>query len=267
MKTSQFIRGFIDEVASSDLELSKEFLDECAAHPKLRQILVGLHSCENFSEADLDRCMALLDEDGISPGMFGHILWEDHYAHLPSERLINLAKRILSKPNGNDALLDALVMKLHGKDTSQDALGPELRKLGLQAMSQSLRIGDNFPAGPMGYNMNEIIGAALRFDGNETEKEQWLNAIFSTVDKGYIASFEEAIATTAELMPSEFLDRVVQGDEEQQAARSFFIRSGGVRRSPLSKVKLGDLIDWCKKRHEPGDWGLVASGIQLWQKQ
>ena len=64
------IGGFIDEVAFSDPGLSRELLDECAKHPKMRQCLVGLHPRKDFSEADLDRCMALLDDDEIPPGMF-----------------------------------------------------------------------------------------------------------------------------------------------------------------------------------------------------
>ena len=263
------IGGFIDEVASSDPGLSREFLDECAEHPKLRQCLVRLHPRKDFSEADLDRCVALLEDDEVPALMFGPLLW--NYAHLPSERLIDLAKRILTKPDGSDMLLEALSGKLsrkpRGIDTSQDTLGLDLRRLGLQAASQSFRDDHSDPLGIRGFHMNKVIRGALRLDGNEVEKEQWLNTIFSIVDEqhGCIHSFKEAIETTAELMPHAFLNRVFEVDEVQQNSRLSFIRDKGWQLSPLSKVKLGDLIDWCQKRIQAGDWGVVASGIPLWE--
>ena len=259
------VAGFIDEVASSDSELSREFLDECAAHPKLRQDLVGLHPRNDFSEADLDRCMARLDDDEVPARMFRPIFWKDDYAHLPFERLIDLATRILTKPDGSDVLLEALSTKLDGRDTSQDALGQEFRRLGLKAATQSLRDGHSDLWMAKGAYMNKVICAALRFDGNEMEKEQWLNTIISFVDESFIHWFEEAIKTTAGFMPDAFLNCVFQGDEEQQTRRSFFIHHDWVLRCPLSKIKLGDLIDWCQKRTKAGDWGIVASGIQLWE--
>ena len=79
------IREFFKEVASIDFGLSREFLDECATHYKLRRSLVELYPYSNFSEADLDRCMTILDDDESPPCMFGRFFWRDHYAHLSSE--------------------------------------------------------------------------------------------------------------------------------------------------------------------------------------
>ena len=79
------IREFFKKVASIDFGLSREFLDECATHSKLRRSLVELYPYSNFSESDLDRCMTILDDDETPPCMFGHFFWRDHYAHLPSD--------------------------------------------------------------------------------------------------------------------------------------------------------------------------------------
>jgi len=262
------IGGFIEEVATNDNELSRELLDECAEHSELRTVLVGLHPWGDFTEADLDRCMALLDNEEIRTWMFGPILWQDNYAHLPSERLLELAQKLLAKSDGDDTLLDALSMKLHGKDPADDTLGPELRKLGLEAATKSLLADHSDPGGSKEYRMEKVIKAALTFDGNDAEKTEWVDTVFSVVDEryGYIHSFEKAIETTAGLMPKAFLDRVFQGAEDQQNRRTFFIRHGGIRRCPLSKIDVADLIGWCQQRNEADVWGLVASGIRLWGK-
>jgi hypothetical protein len=260
--------GYIEEVAATEPAAARGLLDECAKHPELQRVLVGLHPRTDFTEADLDRCMALLANDETHPWMFGPILWEDNYAHLPSERLLNLAKRLLTKTNGDNVLLEALSMKLHGKDPAQDTLGLELRKLGLEAATKSLLADHNDPGGSKGYRMEKVIRAALSFDGNDAEKSQWIDTIFSLMDEryGYIHPFEEAIETTAGLMPEAFLSRVFQGTQEQQQRRTYFIRHGGIRRCPLSKIDVGALIAWCRQRNEPDVWRIVASGIGLWEK-
>lgn len=262
------IGGFIEEVAANDKGLSRELLDECAEHPQLQKVLVGLHPWNEFTEADLDRCVALLDQDETRTWMFGPILWRDNYAHLPSERLLELAKKLVMKSDGDDTLLEALSMKLHGEDPAVDTLGPELRKLGLKAATKSLLADHSYPGGSKDYRMEKVVHAALSFDGNEAEKTEWLDTIFSVVDEryGYIHSFEKAIETTAGLMPKAFLNRVFQGTEDQQHRRTFFIRHGGIRRCPLSKIDVADLIEWCQQRNEPDVWGLVATGIKLWEK-
>ncbi|MFG6565347.1 hypothetical protein ACGYLI_14095 [Sulfitobacter sp. 1A13421] len=262
------IGGFIEEVAAKNNGLSKELLDECAEHPQLQKVLVGLHPWNEFTEADLDRCVALLDHEETRTWMFGPILWRDNYAHLPSERLVGLAQRLLAKADGDDTLLEALTMKLHGEDPADDTLGPELRKLGLKAATKSLLADHSDPGGSKDYRMENVINAALSFDGNDAEKNEWLDTIFSVVDEryGYIHSFEKAIETTAGLMPMAFLNRVFQGTEDEQNRRTFFIRHGGIRRCPLSKIVVADLIEWCQQRNEPDVWGLVASGIKLWEK-
>lgn len=60
--------------------------------------------------------------------------------------------------------------------------------------------------------MELVVEAALRFDGNETEKRDWLDTIFAAVDKhyGYIHAFKRAIDTTAGLMPEAFLNRILR---------------------------------------------------------
>ena len=262
------IGGFIEEVAAHANELSRELLDECAKHSELQKVLVGLHPWGDFTESDLDRCMALLDNEETRTWMFGPILWRDNYAHLPPERLLELAQKLLTKSDGDDTLLEALSMKLHGEDPAVDTLGPELRNLGLKAATKSLSSDHSDPGGSKDYRMENVIKAAMSFDGNETEKTEWVDTIFSVVDEryGYIHSFEKAIETTAGLMPKAFLNRVFQGTKDQQDRRTFFIRHGGIRRCPLSKIDVTDLIEWCQQRNEADFWGLVASGIRLWEK-
>nr|WP_262918324.1 hypothetical protein [Shewanella sp. JNE4-1] len=257
--------GFIKEVDSIDSVLAQELLELCTQHPKLRQALVNLHPCGKFTETDLDRCMAILDDPEIHPSMFEPILWRDDYAHLPKGRIINLAQRLLSKPNGDDVVLEALSMRLDG---TVDTLGPDFRQIGLRAAILSLSKNHDDYSGGRDYRMERVISAALRFNCNEAAKQEWLDTIFTVVDDnyGYIYSCENTIASTAALMPAAFLNRVFEGTEEQQHLRQFFILHSGLDQSILAKIDVDVLIEWCRARNDTKVWAIVAAGISLWEQ-
>ncbi|WP_409422576.1 hypothetical protein ABHF91_06090 [Pseudaeromonas sp. ZJS20] len=258
--------GFIEETAVIDPTLAQELLDQCAQHPALRHDLVYLHPHRKFIETDLERCLALLDDPDIHPNMYEPILWRDEYANLPRSRVLDLAMRLLSRPSGDDVVLEALSLRLHGKDIGVDTLGPDFRQIGLRAAILSLQQDHKSSGELSGYNMECVINAVLRFDGNEAEKQEWLDTIFSVVDQhyGHVHSCENAIETTAALMPEAFLNRVFEGSEEQQKRRKFFIGHSGYRQSTLAKIDVDVLIAWCKAKNDIGVWAPIASGINLW---
>lgn len=262
------IGGFIEEVDSVDPEIAQEFLDQCAQHPELQQVLVGLHPWGKFTVNDLDRCMKHLDDPGIRPFMYESILWREQYANLPRVRVIDLAQRLLSKVGGEHVILHALSMKLHGKGKSADTLGADFRLIGLAAAIQRIQSSDRDQGGAIDYRMERVINAALRFDGNEAKKIEWLDTIFSVVDEhyGYMFGFDKTLETTVSLMPEAFLNRIFEGTEEQQQRRQLFIRRGGLRSYPLAQINTNVLIAWCRARKDPFVWPVVAGGVNLWSK-
>lgn len=266
-KNLSVFEGFIEEVDRIDPALAKVLLDQCAQHPQIRHGLVELHPRRSFTEADLDRCMNIMDDSDIHPSMYESILWRDEYGDLSRERVIDLAIRLLRKPGGCDVVLRALSMRLHGKE-SGDQLGLDFRQIGLKAAILSLPKDHCEPSGIDDYNMECVINAALRFDGNEPEKQEWLDTIFAVVDLhyGYVHSYESAIETTAALMPEAFLNRVFEGSEEQQERRQFFICNRDLRFSPIAHINMDFLISWCCARNEPRVWVAIAASIHLWEK-
>lgn len=258
--------GFIEQVHSDEPALAQELLDQCAQHSQLRNVLVGLHPQREFTETDLDRCMALLDDPAIYPRMYGPILCRDEYAHLPESRVLDLAQRLLNKPSGNDVVLEALSMRLPHREEVADTLGAPLRRIGLIAAIQRFKGDHRDVGGCMDYSMERVVSSALNFAGNEAEKQEWLDTIIATIDEhyGYIHAFESAIATTISLMPRAFLDRVFAGAEIEKHRRLFFIQDRGLRQSPLAKTDVNVLIKWCQANNDNGVWASIAEGISLW---
>ncbi|WP_313752350.1 hypothetical protein [Mixta calida] len=268
-KDMTVIGGFIEECDSINPVLAQQLLDQSVQHPDLRHVLVNLHPWREFTETDLNRCITILDDPDISAEMYGPILWSDNYNNLPVDRILSLAKHLLSKPNGDNVVLEALSMKLHGKERTLDSLGADFRLVGLQAAIQTIQKDSSNFNGDIDYALQVVVGAALPFDGNESEKLEWLDAIFAVVDKnyGYIYKFEESIRITASLMPEAFLHRVFEGTEEQQHLRQFFICYDGLRRSPLEKIDVAILIAWCRDKSDICVWPIIAAGIAPWTSE
>ncbi len=262
------LEGFIEEVDSVDQALAQDLLEQCAQHQILRQALVSLHPWRQFTVNDLDRCMKHLDDPDILPFMYEPILWQEQYANLPRVRVLDLAERLLRKVSGDHVILHALSMRLHGKDKSADTLGADFRLIGLAAAIQRIKNSDRGQRGTIDFYMERVIDAALRFDGNEAKKIEWLDTIFSVIDEhyGYVSGFHKTIATTAALMPEVFLNRIFEGTEEQQQRRQFFIGHSGLRTYPLARINTNVLIAWCNARNDPRVWPVVAGGVTLWSK-
>lgn len=260
------LSGFIEETDIQDRPAAQALLDQCLADRMLRTAIVGLTPSRSFDGNDLERCIAAIQHPDTEPWMYGVLLWQDFYAGLPEDRLLDLAGILLDKPNGDGVVLNALSMRLHGEPKEVDTLGVRFRRLGLAAATQRLRRNQDDPGGTTDHDMERVIRAALSFGGNEAAKEEWLDAIFTVVDEdhGYMHSFDGVIRTTAELSPEEFLNRIFADDEDIQRKRRFFIEHGVMERLPLASVDIDILIAWCQSQSNVDVWPVVGASIQLW---
>lgn len=258
--------GFIEAVDSTDREEAQEFLNQCAQHKALRRVLVLLHPAHSFTEKDLDRCVSVLECPDVNLRLYESLLWRNEYSGLPIPRINDLAWKIFKLPTGDEVLLKALNMKLHPAGLNNDVLGPEYRKIGLKVAIQRFLRGNGDIGGSIDYVMEKIICSCLRFDGNESLKLEWLDTIFKVVDRryGYVSGFDRTIETSIALMPREFLDRVFDPQEKKRELRLFFIQKSGNDRSPLAKVDVTDLIQWCRLRRDNSVWEKLAHGLNHW---
>ncbi len=263
------LQGFVAGVAVNNPEKATKFFDQSAKHPLLRQ-LIWMRLGEDFTVDDLDRCVVALGYTEFVDPTYSSIFWWKTYADLPDSRIIDLAERLLEKHRGDEVILEGLSMKLHSTDSSVDVLGENLRRIGLIAATQCLdrRCNDlsKIIDHDIRYSMKKVIDAALRFEGNDHKKITWLDQIFAIIDKNYrlFDAFDDAIQTTARIMPEEFLDRVFIDDDKLREIRCMFIRQGISVDLPLAKIEVRTLIDWCKKKSKSGVWSAIASSINLW---
>lgn len=262
------LSGFIEEIDEQDRPAAQALLDQCLEDTMLRTAIVGLTPSRSFDEIDLERCIAALRHPSTGPWMYGALLWQDFHDKLPADRLLELIGILLSKPNGDGVVLHGLCMKLHGEPDENDTLGARFRRVGLLAATQRLIRSQDDPGGSKDHDMEHVIRAAFSFEGNETEKGAWLDAIFTVVDEhhGYMHSFDDTIRTTAELAPELFLDRVFSGDEDIQRKRRFFIERGGMDSLPLAGIDIDVLIRWCQSQANEEVWPVVGASIKLWEK-
>ena len=258
--------GFIEEIELQNRPETQALLDQCVEDAYLRTAVVGLTPSQSFDGDDLERCITALQHPDTLPSMYGVLLWGDFYAGLPEDRLLDLVGILLDKPNGDDVVLDGLYMKLHCKSKETGTLGVRFHRIGLLAATRRLIRSQYDLGGSTDHKTECVIRAAFSFEGNEPEKEAWLDAIFTVVDKkhGYMNRFDNAIRTTAKLAPESFLNRVFVGDEDVQRKRWHFIGHGGLGKLPLAGIDIKVLIEWCLGQANPNVWPVVGAGIKLW---
>ena len=261
-----FLKGFIEQLDCENRSHAQRILDQSLENPRLSRELVYLHPVKTFDEGDLDRCIRALEVPDVKVQMYGDLLWMPPYAHLPAEKLRDLATRVLARPAGEEVILDALAMKLHGKNPDDDVLGSEFRRLGLIAAKNRLLNTLENPDDSADHYMNPVLRASFRFGGNQREITAWFDALFDAVDRrhGYLVAFNDSAHLSAKLMPCEFLDRVFIDDDEKRQKRFWFVECGAFRTPVLSGINVDTLITWCKARNDPDAWRVVASGLQIW---
>ncbi len=254
--------GFIEGVDRTNEALAHEFLDRCAVHPSLCRVLVNLHPKRDFTETDLNRCMSVLNKPDTRIVMFDAIFWQKKCLHLPVTRVLELAERLLAIEKGAEVILDGLGMRLHDDDMP----GPELRQIGLRAAIQFLQKETDARGGFVDGFMASVVAAALQFDSHDGLTQNWLDAIFSAIDKhyGYMNDYHKTIQTTVTLIPEAFLSRLFAASEDQICMRLFFMR-GGISDTPLlSGVGIEIVIDWCFRSEDPKVWACIPQGLELW---
>ncbi|WP_374428722.1 hypothetical protein [Tabrizicola sp.] len=259
--------GFLEEVGRLHQGLDRQILDGCLADPLLRPAIVMLHPSHDFGEADLDRCMRALEQPDVGAWGYGILFWRKEFASLPKAKVLELATRLLEKPDGDRVVLDALHMKLHDTDKTVDVLGHDLRRIALTAASSQLNRDRDGNNDRFDYEMAEVLRPSLTFEGNEAEKSAWLDAIFSSVDNhyGYAPGYDEAMQVTAEGVTEDFLDRAFSGEERQRELRLHFLGHGGLRRSLLATSDVGRIIEWCRAKADPEIWAGVATALDVFE--
>jgi len=269
-KNTAVLAGFIEVVDTLDYPLAQKILDICASNFELKSCLVELHPVRAFSEIDMARCLDALEDPNTSPAAYNSILYRESYKSLPDHLLLNLSNKILSKPNGDEIVLEALSIKLANTGNSFNDLGGEWQRVGLNASILRIKRDSLTYNAPPDYNMENVINAALRFKDNESLKIEWIESIFSVVDEndGYLSDFDTTIQSTATLMPTIFLNHafLINNDESLNAfsKRHYFVNR--LETPPFDKIDASLLVKWCIGKNDNFAWILVADGIMPWIK-
>ncbi len=259
--------GFIEETRRINPGVNKQILDGCLDDPLLRPSIRILHSFHDFTEADLDRCMSALAYPEVGTWLFGDLLWREEFAALPAEKLLELAVMLLEKPNGDEAVLDALSMKLYDKDKTIDTLGSDLRRIGLIAATRRLGREGNGNTPSINHHMVRVTAACLSHGGHDEEKTAWLDAVFLSIDAhhGISSRYAQSIQVTAVTLTEQFLDRVFVGDERQRGYRLRLLERIVYLEPVFTSTDVGRIIAWCNSKDDPAIWEGVARAVPLFK--
>ncbi len=261
------LSGFIEETRRINPGVDRQILDGCLEDPLLRPSIRILHPFHDFTEADLDRCMSALAHPEVDAWSFRDLLGWQESAALPAEKLLELAVMLLEKPNGDEAVLDALSMKLYDKDKTIDTLGSDLRRIGLIAATRRLGREGNGDTVNIDHHMARVTAACLSHDGHDEEKTALLDAVCLSIDThyGFSLHYPESIHVIATTLTEQFLDRVFGGDEKQRWHRLRLLEESVCLNPVFASTDAGRIITWCNNKDDPAIWEGVACAVPLFE--
>ena len=259
------LSGFLHKVQQLDQTLLQQFLDQAANDEKLQMMIVNLHPISSFDHLALERCLRALDCPGVRSQMYGQLLYCKKYPDLPADRIIMLAEKLLKNNDGAMTLVYALGRKLEGNNDG-DPLAMELSRIALLAAAQVIKNFHNRKdKNDFEYKILHALKICLSFCGNDDEKDQWLDAIFTMIDQSdkyffqYTHTMKEVILITVSTLLEGFLDRTFGTDNAVRDHRlSFLLYKESDVGFSFADAGADRLIQWCQNHNEPAVWNTIG---------
>lgn len=273
----QVLRGYLAELQDRDRELAETLLDTVLDHPALATFLPILQSAVQVDARGVERLTQGLDSGAVPVRMYRNLALGRTTDDLTGSNLKDLLLRIVDQPDGFDAALEILYMRLHSDRSAQRPHEPEILEAGRELLSRVSFKKDNQG---FDHNLSSIARVCLRGIGGgpiATEVARRLRQAVAD-HKVYAFDNDELLGALLGAQPAAVLDALFEGDEQdRQSASGMFDRLPDHRSNPADAIPCPELIAWCDRdrdRRYAQAASIVtfarraeASGPQVWSEQ
>ena len=111
--TPDLLIGFIEQVDSTNPQISKDLLDSALEDEILVGFLVKLHPVMSFTDSDFLRCIKSIDHPNANLSDFGSLLYTSDYKIMNEERKKLLFENLLMIEGAEEMLITAVSSNIH----------------------------------------------------------------------------------------------------------------------------------------------------------
>ena len=256
-RKSTILSGFLIAVDERAPDLADEIRRECLAIPALKQIYVDFAPAGHISEAELDRLIEAASDPEVWAHQFGMLVCSDGHGLSHAQR-IRLLSALREGRGGQKATINALAMLGQGDKQSARDWPPELRDIGISAVTSLLMHEGEWLDDTCDYRAAEVVQKCL-LPSDEVGARRLVDALVAYASRRYrlLYGVHRTVNAVAQRSTTVLLDRALASPDSE--LRHGFDASLDV--SLLAGVEPQALVDWCRSG-SPERWSAVARLIE-----
>lgn len=260
-RSSSALSGFLCGLSRTNPPLTQQLLQEAVGHPVLATAFPVLQAAVELDDEAVRRLLTSLKEGKSPIGQYSFLGMGRCTQPLSDQQVAALVRGIAARDHGYWVALDVLGMAMWDGRTSEvlRATGRELLE-SIEFSRAMPRVGHQLArlvrrclSGP------ESIAAACAFSGKL--------ATALKLQRVSIYEFYDVVEVLFAEQPMAALDSFAESDVKTGPARRGFLRLALAevrRRTPLSKLRVSDVIEWCKRGPDTR-WAAVTEIVPLWR--
>jgi hypothetical protein len=244
-----------------------------------RQIGVFLGFLSSCAESDpafynstldnlIERLHEALDTGKAQIHTYQNLAWGRIHESISDVDLAELLKKILSKEDGIDVVIEILKMRFHRPKEESPKYSSSLIAVARDVLSMYSFLGERRRYNKLDYDLAQVARICLNdSEGSSAAAEICRSLVEAITDNRiYASDCPKLLNSLSRAHPIVFLD-VFLGDNSLEVYhyRRMFTDDFERRNNPLNQISDDDLISWCN--NEPEDrYTLIASAIQAFSK-
>jgi hypothetical protein len=244
-RDARILCGFLDQLARHDRAVAHKLVVDAQSNPHLNSCLTQLHAAIGLDATGVDRLVHVAKSGTLPAGAFRDLdLWQATNS-VDENSLRRLLLAVAELPDGVDAALHMLYMKLYSDQQAGHDFGPVLKSCGLELLIRGDFAGRRHSDF---YSVEEVASACLAGEGGQEGAVQLALHLRRTSSglQMYSGDYDGLLATLFRLHPVAVLEALFSGSaKEIRAAQWMLDPVRDHHANPLADLSIVNLLAWC----------------------
>jgi len=260
--------GFLSSCADSDPAFYNSTLDKLIRDDLIGEWFPILQTTSTIDQRGVERLHESLDIGKAQIHTYQNLAWGRVHESISDDDLAELLKKILSKEDGIDVVIEILKMRFHRPKEESPKYSSSLIAVARDVLSMYSFLGERRRYNKLDYDLAQVACICLNVSEGSSAALEICRSLVEAITDNRIYAFDcpKLLNSLSRAHPIIFLD-VFLGDNglEDYHCRRMFTDDFERRNNPLNQISDDDLISWCN--NEPEDrYPLIASAIQAFSK-